>query len=63
MRLNIYTETINIILNNMVAERFVYKINLEKFIIFINSENADMSNVKLRLFRSRCIIQGFLRMG
>lgn len=37
--------------------------NLKKFIIFINSENADMSNVKLRMLRSRCIIQGFLRMG
>ena len=44
MRLNIYTETINIISNNM---------NLKKFIIDINSENADMSNVKLRLLRSR----------
>lgn len=37
----------------MVAERFVYKINLKKFIIFIKSENADMSNVKLRMLRSR----------
>lgn len=37
----------------MVAGRFVCKISLEKFIIFINSENADMSNVKLRLLRSR----------
>jgi hypothetical protein len=61
MRLDIYTETINI--KNMVAERIVYQMNLKKFIIFINSENADMSNVKLRLLRSRRIIQGFLRKG
>jgi len=37
----------------MVAERIVYQMNLKKFIIFINSENADMSNVKLRNKRSR----------